>query len=182
MDTKTETRQLSDLTVALFDNDDYFISLFKSIAASLGMQKIGTFGSTKSAVSKIRMAGAPDILFIRYKSPTDSVDELCGLIRTRDTFPFPYLPMVAIMDRATVSSVTAVRDAGVDEFLGTPFSPATLALRINAILFDRRGFVDVPGYFGPDRRRGSMAEWLGADRRSGSSELIDPVTQATYIG
>jgi len=182
MDDDDAGRNFCDLRMMLLDSDDFAISLFKSVASSLGIHNVETYQSTKAVVTKIRMSGAPDLLFVRLKRVDGDALEIFRLIRSRDGFPFPYVPIVAVMEHPTVKSVTAARDAGADEFLGCPFSPQSMAQRINAILQDRRGFVDASGYFGPDRRRGAIARWLGDERRSDLTELIDPVTEEVYMG
>ena len=168
------------LTLFLYDSGEFQVRLFKSAATSAKIGRVAVFSDIKTILARIRSKGAPDVLFLRV--PVDSGDalRLCGMIRARGTFPFPYLPIVAILEQATKSAVTAVRDAGVDEFLASPYSPRSLLERVQAVRNDRRGFVDVESYFGPDRRRGAMAEWLDVNRRTGPATLIDPVTEAVY--
>lgn len=180
---KTDTVGETDfrhLSLFLFDSAEYQIRLFKSAATSAQIGHVAVFSDIKAILARIRSKGAPDVLFVRVPADSRVVLELCGMIRARGTFPFPYLPIVAVLDQATKTAVTAVRDAGVDEFLAAPFSPRSLRERVQAVRNDRRGFVDAETYFGPDRRRGAMAEWLGVNRRSGPATLIDPVTEAVY--
>ncbi len=182
MPNESARREFGDLRVALVDGEEYSVSIFKNVAASLGVHDVVSFATPKAAVANIRISGAPDMLFVKFNPGDGEALQLCRLVRDRGNFPHPFMALVAIMERATVGSVTEVRDAGADEFLACPYSPKSLVERIRSILYDRRGFVDVPGYFGPDRRRGAMAKWLGADRRGDPSELIDPVTEEIYMG
>ena len=182
MRNETSKRDFDDLRVMLVEDDEYNASIFKGVAGSVGLHQIAEYTNAKSALANIRLSGAPDILFVKFGEKLSQPLQLCRLIRNRESFPHPFMPIVAIMERATVANVTAVRDVGVDEFLACPFSPKSLKERINSIVYDRRGFVAVPEYFGPDRRRGAMAKWLGADRRSEPSELINPVTEEMYVG
>ncbi|WP_436640394.1 response regulator [Microbaculum sp. FT89] len=174
--------EFKDFKVALVDGEEFGVSIFKSIAASTGIHNVVAYASPKAAIGNIGIAGAPDILFVKFSGANKNALQLCRLIRDRETFSHPFMPVVAIMEEATVASVTAVRDAGVDEFLACPFSPKALGERVRSIVHDRRGFLDLSGYFGPDRRRGAMAKWLGVDRRSEPGPLIDPVTEQPYIG
>ena len=182
MRTGTASREFDDLAAMLVGADEYSISIFKNIAASAGIHNVILFDSAKAALAKMRHAGAPDILFAYFAEHGNESLQLCRFVRNREAFPHPFLPIVAVMEKATVAGVTAVRDAGVDEFLVLPFSQKSLSERVRSICRDRRGFVEVPGYFGPDRRRGAMAKWLGSDRRSEPSRLIDPVSEEIYIG
>jgi two-component system, chemotaxis family, chemotaxis protein CheY len=182
MGIETARREYADLKVVLVDADDYDVGMFKSVAASIGIHNVTTYTSPKAAIGNIEISGAPDILFLKFDGSSDDSIQLCRFLRNRDTSPHPYVALVAVLEQPTIALVTGVRDVGVDEFLACPFSPKAVHERIKAILHDRRGFVDVPGYFGPDRRRGAMAKWLGSDRRSEPTTLINPVTQEAYIG
>lgn len=175
-------RRLSALAVAVVDNDRQRVSTFRQSAARIGVRDVAQHGSAKAALAAIMMSGPPDVLFVRFDDGSADAIALCRAIRNRTGFPFPFLPLVALCATATRASVQAARDAGVDEFLACPFAPSTLATRLAAVLDNRRGFVDVPGFFGPDRRRGAMARSLGAERRGGPATLIDPATQQTYMG
>jgi DNA-binding response OmpR family regulator len=62
-------------------------------------------------------------------------------------------------------------NAGVDEFLVKPIRAVDVANRMNAVIERRRSFIEVPGYFGPDRRRRSDPRFKGPWRRA-----ADPVT------
>lgn len=86
-----------------------------------------------------------------------------------------------ICEHVTRPHVVAARDVGVDEFLAAPFTPKALSERLIAVAAHRRGFVDLPTYYGPDRRRGAMANFLGANRRGGKSQLINPKTGQVYV-
>jgi CheY-like chemotaxis protein len=182
MRNETSSRDFDDLKVMLVEPDEYNATIFKGVAGSIGIHQIAEYTNPKSALANIRLSGAPDILFVKFGEKQSQPLQLCRLIRDRESFPHPFMPIVAIMERATMASVTAVRDAGVDEFLACPYSPKSLGERVRSIVYDRRGFVAVPEYFGPDRRRGAMAKWLGSDRRSEPSELINPITEEMYIG
>ena len=182
MQTGTTSREFGQLSVMLVGADEYSVSIFKNVAASAGIQNVVLVDGAKAALAKMRHAGAPDILFAYFSEKNNESLQFCRFVRNRESFPHPFVPIVAVMEKATVAGVTAVRDAGVDEFLVLPFSQKSLSERVRSICRDRRGFVEVPGYFGPDRRRGAMAKWLGADRRSEPSRLIDPVSEEIYLG
>lgn len=182
MRNESSVRDFGELRCMLVDAEEYSSSLFKSAAASVGLHNIAVFQSAKAVLANIRVAGPPDLLFVKFTSVDPGSIRLCRFIRDRAAFPHPFIPIVAVVEHATKAAVTAVRDAGVDEFLACPYSPKTLSQRIRSIVADRRGFVDVPGYFGPDRRRGAMARFLGAERRSDPTELIDPLTEQVYTG
>ena len=60
----------------------------------------------------------------------------------------------------------AARDAGVTEFLAKPITAQNLFARITEILERPRAFVRCNGYFGPDRRRHEIENYMGPWRRA----------------
>lgn len=179
---EADDRRFAGLAVAITDQDEHRIATFRQAAAHACVRNIVSYGTAKATVAAIRMFGPPDILFVRLQPDSGDGFALCRAIRSPGSFPHPYMPLVAVCKDATQRCVRAARDAGFDEFLLCPYSPRTLRERLTAILDDRRGFVRVSGYFGPDRRRGAMAQWLGAERRSAPTLMTDPRTERTYMG
>ena len=68
--------------------------------------------------------------------------------------------------------VTGARDLGVTAFLAKPIPAGTLFARIIEIIENRRQFVAIEDFFGPDRRRRAAA-YKGEDRRTGNPDLIE---------
>jgi|GEM_PF-7072546 len=177
---ETSQRKREPLNVFLVGADEYQVGVFKNAVGLAGISTVRAFEGAKKALAIMHQNGAPDILFVWFGEENRDALGLCRVVRNPETFAAPFLPIVAVMETATLPAVRSVRDVGVDEFLACPFSPKALAERVQAITQDRRGFVHVPGYFGPDRRRGAMARYLGSDRRSTPSQLIDPLTEQRY--
>ncbi len=172
----------SSLRVTLLDDDEFNVKLVRTAVTMCGIRNFEVISNARSAMFALKARQAPDIMMINWKEPLAEAISFCKAIRDRESSPAPFLAIVVLSQQATRERVMQARDAGVDEFLAAPFSPKSMQGRIDSILFHRRGFVQVPGFFGPDRRRGAIAEMLGVDRRSDPSELIDPRTGETYIG
>lgn len=168
--------------LGLLDNDEFSISLVRTTAGNCGMRRLAVFAEPEDAVAALRRSSKPEIMLVHHK-PLDGMGfEFCRIVRDRKLSPDPFLPIIMISGHVTRQDVIEARDAGVDEFLATPFSPKSFARRVSSILNNRRGFVDIDGYFGPDRRRGAIAEMLGDCRRTAPIELIDANTGRTYMG
>jgi len=177
---KPARQQLSDLRLAVLDKEGHLGNLIRETVAIWNIRRITTFTSEARALRSIA-ANPPDMLIINWKDPGCDAIALTRRIRNREEFPHPFLALIIVLSDVTRDRVLQARDAGTDELLALPFSPKALHERICSIVYDRRGFVDVPGFFGPDRRRGAIAESLGVDRRGGSSILIDPKSQKQYL-
>jgi DNA-binding response OmpR family regulator len=174
-----EDRRLADLKVAILDNDQPISPILREALLVWNISGVTVYGNVASALTGIG-AKPPDILFINWNGARHNAAALVRTIRDPQRFSQPFLSIVVVLSDVTRPKVSEARDAGADEFLVYPFTYKSLYERIRSIVFDRRGFVQVKGYFGPDRRRGAMAEYLGSNRRGKPSTLIDPNTGALY--
>lgn len=173
--------ELGRLGLALADFGAAMHPVVSSAAGVLGLRPPRRLDDSRQVFVALRSARPPDVLLIHWAPPDERPIKLCRAIRSRGSSPLPFLPLMIVCEKVTKAHVLAARDAGVDEFLAAPFTARALRERLLAIVEQRRGFVDVPGYFGPDRRRGAMADWLGCNRRTGNDALIDPATGRIYV-
>jgi CheY-like chemotaxis protein len=84
------------------------------------------------------------------------------------------LPVVLVTAGLTRQLVIAGRDAGADEFLAKPISPAALQQRLQMVIETPRPFVDCSVFLGPCRRRKNPADYYGAKRRAGERSAERP--------
>ena len=62
--------------------------------------------------------------------------------------------------------LNAARDRGVNEFLAKPVTATNIVMRLNAVIFRPRSYVQCDDFFGPDRRRRVMPDYAGPRRRA----------------
>jgi two-component system, chemotaxis family, chemotaxis protein CheY len=172
-------KRLADLRISVLENDAPVASILRQALLTWGISGITVYDTVSSALTGV-CAAPPDILFINGNGSRHSASALTRTIRDPQRFPRPFLAIVIILSDVTRSKVADARDAGADEFLVYPFSHKSLFERISSIVLDRRGFVSVAGFFGPDRRRGAMARFLGSNRRGNPTVLINPHTGELY--
>lgn len=70
----------------------------------------------------------------------------------------PFVTIIVTTFRPDADIVRAAVDAGCDDLLVKPLSPAKLRDRIRSSAFNRRPFIVTHDYIGPDRRRDITAE------------------------
>src|SRR3546814_9143104 len=90
-------------------------------------------------------------------------------LRTGSGVPDRFVPFIMVSGAADRDVVEQARDAGVSEFLAKPYSARTLAERILLVINQPRPYILAQGYFGPDRRRLSVA--VEKERRDSSAEI-----------
>ena len=91
--------------------------------------------------------------FVGPLSPFEFLKALRMDLTTRDVT----IPIVLVSAGASATSVTAARDAGMNDVIAKPVSIATIERKLRSLLLAPRPFVTVKGFVGPDRR-GSCPE------------------------
>lgn len=77
----------------------------------------------------------------------------------------PFVPVVICTANTEYRHVCIARDNGMTEYLAKPVSARTVYGRICALVENRRPFIRISNFFGPDRRRHMDEEYSGVDRR-----------------
>lgn len=113
---------------------------------------------------------AIDLIFLSWE-PGDAFDALsfCRALRRMPNDRLRRLPVVLVTSSLTRQMVIDGRDAGIDEFLAKPISPAALKQRMEMVIETPRPFVDCDVFIGPCRRRKNPADYYGEKRRAGDA-------------
>ncbi len=117
--------------------------------------------------------------------------ELVKRIRSMNDDALRRIPIIAISSQLTKEMVLAGRNAGIDEFLRRPCSPADVQKRLRMVIETPRPFIDSSVYIGPCRRRKNPADYHGPRRRDRDNgaqikdltdaerQLVDQTSQLT---
>ena len=114
----------------------------------------------------------PDILITDWAMPIFGGLELAQTIRQPGANSNPYVPIIMLTGHSEKQRVVLARDAGVTEFLAKPISAKSLYDRIVNVVANPRPFIKTKTYFGPDRRRNVIPNYLGTERRKGGKADI----------
>lgn len=116
-----------------------------------------------------------DVLLVSWEEadPFNALDFVRQLRRMPDQ-RIRRLPAILVTSGLTRQTVINGRDAGVDEFLAKPISPAALQQRLQMVIETPRPFVDCSVFLGPCRRRKNPADYYGAKRRAGERAAERP--------
>jgi CheY-like chemotaxis protein len=164
------------LAVHVADANTFSRGLLGEILRNLGVSNISSARSAEMAASSVRERPV-DLILLSWDEH-DPLDPLAFVrtLRSADEDRIRRLPVVLVTGSLTRQLVLAGRDAGVDEFLTKPISPAALRQRLEMVIETPRPFIESSVYVGPCRRRKNPADYHGAKRRSGESArpaLID---------
>lgn len=137
--------------------------LLQDILAMLGARAVRKKLDTASAKAVLR-DDPFEIVITEWDLEPENGLELARWVRHDRDSPDRFLPVVMITARSELDYVIQARDHGVTEFLAKPYTVESLYSRLVSVVARPRQFVNLPGFFGPDRRR-HAADHGGAERR-----------------
>lgn len=172
---------LSNLTLLVVEDSPYMQSLIASMLKAFGVGDIMACENGREAIDLLTITQARqtsryitnvDIVLSDWLMPSSSGRDLLHWIRRHEDDSVKFLPVIIVSGYATEIMSSQARDMGANEILVKPVSGTKLASRICSVVDHPRPFVDVPGYFGPDRRRQAQP-FTGRDRRVMKPEFIE---------
>ncbi|MCF6215941.1 MAG: response regulator [Emcibacter sp.] len=114
-----------------------------------------------------------DCIFVDNMNQKENGLELTRHIRHKENNSLRKLPIILCTAFTGLHSITHARDAGVTEVLAKPVSPDQIMEKMENALFNKRNFVDLEAYAGPDRRRRTI-DYAGEDDRRHSIDKLPP--------
>ncbi|MBY0563592.1 MAG: response regulator [Hyphomonadaceae bacterium] len=166
---------LARASVLLVEASQHSADVLAQIVKGFGVNDIHRALTTEEA-EKVLHGRSVDLLLV-----DPSVSDGDGYRMLRDLRhsggPNAYVPVVLISGHVRASDVARARDTGANFFVTKPITANTLLQRIMFVARDKRPFVQVGDYIGPDRRFKFEGPPPGSDgRRSGDLQapLGDP--------
>lgn len=163
---------LEGVRALILDDNAHMRGVLRAILVSFGLRRIDEAADCDAAIGLVS-AGEIDIAFVDFKLEGLDGMAFCREIRRSPNSPNPFLPIIMVTAYSERSRVLAAVNAGIDEFLVKPIRAVDVANRMNAIIERRRSFIDVPAYFGPDRRRRTDPRFTGPWQRAGDPGTVD---------
>lgn len=162
--------ELRELRILVVDDNVTTVRLVADVLRASGVGQVNTAYSGLQALESLRSI-QPHIVFVDWEMP--SMDGLAftryvrhAAIEPDPLVPDPMVPIIVLTGRKRVKDVQLARLAGMNEFVGKPFTPAALLGRIHAVIAQPRAFVSSSRYVGPDRRRKLVIDCGGPMRRA----------------
>ncbi len=170
------------LNFLIVDDNKHMCTLVKTILNAFGVRNVVEAVDGADAFKVLKHFPADIIICDWVMQPLDGLD-FVRLVRTGKDSPNPYVPVIMLTGHTEMHRVMEARDAGVSEFLAKPVSPKKLYARIRSIIEHQRSYIKTKSYFGPDRRRQSLASYKGSERRKKTAETIavQPILNVSLI-
>jgi DNA-binding response OmpR family regulator len=158
--------EISDCRFLVVDKTPYACQTVKSLLWQLGAAKTKYVTEVDDALSLIH-TGKVDLLLFEPHLKEESGFDLLRAVRIHEDERIKVMPAIMIITNADKKTIAKGRDLGVDEIIAKPFPANVLQARLDAVVNNRRAFVEQAVYTGPDRRRHDPKEFSGQDRREG---------------
>lgn len=164
------------LSVLAVDAANFSRGLIADILRNLDVSNISCARDENSAYSCLTERPI-DLVIVSWEE-NDAFDGLGFVRQLRRAYDetLRRLPVIFVTSGLTRQMVIRGRDAGVDEFLARPISPAAMQQRLQMVIETPRPFVDCAVFVGPCRRRKNPADYHGAMRRADDRTMEEPST------
>lgn len=156
--------RFEQLTVLIVDDCHNMRQLVRALLEAYGFRDIHTAKCGKTALHVLDDI-KPDFIICDYNMKPVNGIEFIQTLRNDEASPNRFVPIIMLTGHTNVSNILAARQAGATEFLAKPVSPQSLYKRIETVIERPRDYVETKSFFGPDRRRSSLDEWSGGNRR-----------------
>lgn len=167
--------QFSKLKVLVVEDIIPMRKLFVSVLKTLGVGSIEEAANGEEAFKKFSKNNHDIILSDWMMEPGDGL-ELTHKIRHSAESPNKMAPIILITGYSAWSRVESARDSGVTEFLIKPFTANDIAKRLAYVITSPRDFIEIPSFFGPDRRRRTDPTFNGPYQRLEDEKTYSPTS------
>jgi len=147
----TAIPDFQSLSIVVADDSSYMRRIIRAILTGFGCRRIVEASDGADALENIVSIG-PDLLLLDLVMPVLDGIEVMRMIRSPDTFAFPYLPVIMISAHSERRHILRATESGAHEFVRKPLSARTLYDRVASIVTCPREFIRTPTYFGPAPR------------------------------
>jgi CheY-like chemotaxis protein len=154
---------VENLSFLIVDENSRMVSILKVLLRAFGVRQIEECYDGAKAGDAFQ-ASRPDIVAMSGNLSGVPSLELVHRFRDFRNSPDPFIPIIFISTHTDSARLRKARDAGVTEIVRKPVNALDFYRAIDSVIHQPRPFVNVPGYFGPCRRRKDIA-YQGEDRR-----------------
>jgi len=168
--------ELGKLKILIVDGNVFVAKTLFYILEAFGVAKIITCHSLDEA-EKIYFSYSLDCIFIDFMTGSRVGLEYIKKIRSEKSTKNPSsIPIILNTGYTDIDTIIMARDSGVSEVIGKPFSAAQVLLKLGRAIKNKRTFINVDEYVGPNRRRhrDENSEFAGKnDRRARPAPVVD---------
>jgi DNA-binding response OmpR family regulator len=152
------------LSVLALESSLLELDLLAQVLTGFKIRTLARFTQAEAAWTHLEHEPA-DLLFVGSSAgPTDEFDFIRKLRRAKDV-AMRTAPAILLTGHTQRANVLRARDCGASFVVAKPILPKVLYSRIVWLAKDRRNFIDVESYCGPDRRFHNLGPPAGMEGR-----------------
>jgi two-component system, chemotaxis family, chemotaxis protein CheY len=156
---------MSDLSLLIADSNSYMLTIVRTMLRGFGIHKIREATDGAIALEEINQH-LIDLIIVDYALGTLDGVELTEMLRGAEDSPNRFVPVIMLSAYTEKWRIQKARDAGVTEFLRKPLCAKDLYMRLVEVIDNPRPFVNAKRFFGPDRRRHEIGNFVGKEQRA----------------
>jgi CheY-like chemotaxis protein len=172
LDPRTQVN-LSDISVLLLEGNQHALDILGNILTGFGARNLHRCLTVEEA-ERVLASHDVDLLVVEPALREDDGLQFLKRLRSSGREPNRFAPVVMIHGHVRSSEVARMRDSGANFVIAKPLTPGVLLQRIMWVAADRRPFVEMGDYIGPDRRFKFEGPPQGSDGRRGA-DAKDPL-------
>ncbi|HEY4028921.1 MAG TPA: response regulator [Caulobacteraceae bacterium] len=175
---KDDRINLEQATVLLLEAPKPTTDILAQLFYGYGVRQPIRCHAAAEALDRV-MTGEPVDLIVCDADADGQAFDFVRKLRSGAPEPNRFCPVILLLGHTSPGLVAQARDCGANFVVAKPLSPLVLLERIFWVCADKRTFVELPGYAGPDRRFNFLgAPMRGPGRRysdsgKGSGEVAD---------
>jgi DNA-binding response OmpR family regulator len=154
---------LSKASVLLIDGSAHSLDVMAQIMKGFGVAEVHRCVSIDEADKNVRSKSF-DLAIVDPNVGDGAGYEFLHALR-HSNGPNAYVTVILVSGHARATDVARARDVGANFFVAKPLTPAVLLQRLMFVTRDKRPFVEVGKYIGPDRRFKFEGPPAGSDGR-----------------
>lgn len=152
------------LSVLALESNPLELDVLAQVLGGFRVRSLARFNEAAGAMEHLEREPA-DLLFVGTASDEmDEFDFIAKLRRMKDETT-RMAPIILLSGHTQRNNVLRARDCGASFVVAKPITPRILYARIVWLARDRRAFIDVPKYAGPDRRFQKLGPPSGTEGR-----------------
>jgi CheY-like chemotaxis protein len=146
------TTNYANLRVLVVDDVRAMRLMIRSLLRACGVEHIAEAADGTAALECLKAYPFDLVICDMLMAPMGGLEMMRHLRRPRSSLK-PAIPVLMVSGNMDGPSVIAAIEAGVNEFLGKPLTPAAFQQRLDFMMEKPRPLVKTQHYWGPERRR-----------------------------
>jgi len=152
------------LCALIVEDNEHMRILLRTMLKAFGLRDIYESKEGGDAIRLLKFRKPDFVLCDFWMAPMNGID-FTRAVRELPDKSDCVVPIIMVTGYTERHRVEQARDAGINEILAKPVTPAALFQRIEEIVLRPRPIVRTPTYHGPCRRRHNKPDYAGPWRR-----------------